>query len=899
MATSIELQQLYLAYFGRPPEPGALISYANSTVAQVEAAFDVSPEAARVYASSAGKADQAMVATAYQNLFNRMPSQAEAQYWVDHGASLGLSPSALSIVIAAGAQNSDITAVTNRLTYVQQWVTAFNAKASVVNVDVTAAAALAMKQLANINADPTTLVAANNATDIALSPAPSSAPAPAPAPSPQSFTLTTNADTFAGAATDDTFTGTINYTGSTENPTSTYNAATDTLDGGAGTDTLTLTNTNGSTTATLSGTRITNIEKLVLNLGNGSNTVTLGAGSGFTDVSMVISNGATLNTLTGMGGSVTRFGLSGLTGSSAAATFNVDGTALTGTSDAATFTLTSNGTSTATPTVTFAPVSGTDFYETLNIVSAGTGNFVKLGTGTETSLATVNISGSAALTLSPASSGDKLRTATTFDASAATGNIVLGGNSASTSLGSASQTVKLGSGDDTVFFGANLDSSDIVDGGAGRDTVSISAALTSGTVSALNNVTNVEVLRFDISGNSFSQDVSVLTGHGLNTVALSGTGLTAAQFNNLPASGITTVDLLSTMSGATLTLALANGSGSSDALTLRFANAATSATTLSALSNITGLETLNIVSSGNSSTNTLSGDSVAAQQVLTGSVPFTVTVPSASGLGMKLDASAFTARLTITGASSGNDVVVLGSGNDVINLRTGTDTITTGAQGSNAAAGWDLIGVAAGSTDTLRLVSNTATGNGGATAYTNGAINAALVGSTTSVGTGNATGTVSNLTLAFSAHDNDFSLTNAAGTASTGLAKGSTAQGLTAGDTLVVQSVTQNDAATTGITNVTVIKLNTATAFSTDIKSTFAAAMGTASVTGLAADANYLVEMYDSTASKTIFAVVNTGASGAGDTTLSAADFTNTGMAVIVGVTSTSIGSGISAQSAF
>jgi hypothetical protein len=499
----------------------------------------------------------------------------------------------------------------------------------------------------------------------------------------------------------------------------------------------------------------------------------------------------------------------------------------------------------------------------------------------------------------PNSSSDQIRSATLFDASTATGAITLGGSASTATLGAADQTVKLGAGDDTVFFGANLTSADTVDGGAGRDSLSISAALTSGTASALDNVSNVEVLRFDITGNAFTQDVSLLAGHGLTAVALSGTGLTTAQFNHLPASGITTVDLLSTMSGASLSLALANGSDSSDALTLRFAKSGTGATTLGALANITGLETLNIVSAGSGSINTITSDSVTALQVLTGSVPFTLTVPSASGLGLKFDASAFTARLTITGASSGNDTVVLGSGNDVINLRTGTDTITLGAQGSNAATGWDLIGVAAGSTDTVRLVSNTAAGNGAATGYTNGAINAALIGSTTSTGTGNATGTVSNLTLAFSASNGDFSLANAVGTLSTGLAKGSTAHGLAAGDALVVQSVAQNDLATAATSNLAVVKLTTATAFTTDIAATFAAAMGTASVTGLASDANYLVEMYDSTSSKTLFAVVNTGASGAGDTTLSAADFTASGMAVIVGVTSTSIGSGTSLGVAF
>jgi hypothetical protein len=77
--------------------------------------------------------------------------------------------------------------------------------------------------------------------------------------------------------------------------------------------------------------------------------------------------------------------------------------------------------------------------------------------------------------------------------------------------------------------------------------------------------------------------------------------------------------------------------------------------------------------------------------------------------------------------------------------------------------------------------------------------------------------------------------------------------------------------------------------------------MGSASVTGLAADANYLVSLFDPTAQnhRTLYAIVNTGASGAGDTTLSAADFTNGGIAVIGVVLDGSLGAGISFGTAF
>ena len=84
------------------------------------------------------------------------------------------------------------------------------------------------------------------------------------------------------------------------------------------------------------------------------------------------------------------------------------------------------------------------------------------------------------------------------------------------------------------------------------------------------------------------------------------------------------------------------------------------------LNDVTGLETLNIASGGNASSNTLTNNQVSAQQVLTGSVNFSTTA-SGPGQALKFDASAFTGKLTINGTStgSGNDTVVLGSGKSI------------------------------------------------------------------------------------------------------------------------------------------------------------------------------------------------------------------------------------------
>ena len=57
--------------------------------------------------------------------------------------------------------------------------------------------------------------------------------------------------------------------------------------------------------------------------------------------------------------------------------------------------------------------------------------------------------------------------------------------------------------------------------------------------------------------------------------------------------------------------------------------------------------------------------------------------------------------------------------------------------------------------------------------------------------------------------------------------------------------------------------------------------MGSSTYTNLTANGNYMVLAYDTTNSKAVYAVVNTGGNMVNDTTLSAADFTATTVAVV------------------
>ena len=242
-----------------------------------------------------------------------------------------------------------------------------------------------------------------------------------------------------------------------------------------------------------------------------------------------------------------------------------------------------------------------------------------------------------------------------------------------------------------------------------------------------------------------------------------------------------------------------------------------------------------------------------ARVVLTGSAGLTITNALVT---TTLDASAFTGKLTAVASNTatniqsgtGADTITGGTGNDTINAGAGNDTINIGSTGVTT-AGVDVLNGGAGN-DIFNFTA-TQGASAGTTSYATFAnIKDFTVGSSTSASD----------FLQFSGTNTNFGATGAGG-AATGLAKGATAQGLTAADTMVVQSVAKDAAAAALTANVSLIKLTTGVAFTTDIATTAKAAIGTASVTGLAADGVYLLSMFDTTNNKMVLFTASTGTS--------------------------------------
>jgi len=102
--TTTQVQQLYLAYFGRPAEQAGLTYWTaqtNANVTDISAAFAQSAEYTGVYG---GLTRAQTVDTLYQNLFGRSAASNELNYWVN---STDVSVSNLALALVNGATGTD------------------------------------------------------------------------------------------------------------------------------------------------------------------------------------------------------------------------------------------------------------------------------------------------------------------------------------------------------------------------------------------------------------------------------------------------------------------------------------------------------------------------------------------------------------------------------------------------------------------------------------------------------------------------------------------------------------------------------------------------------------------------------------------------------------------------
>jgi hypothetical protein len=113
-----DMQKAYIAYFGRPADPGGLqfwidIIHKNGVnITDVVNSFGESAEYKALYDRSSS---ETIVTSLYQHLFNREPEQAGAVFWQNLLDSKTLSLSNIAFAIINGAQSTDAQIIKEKL----------------------------------------------------------------------------------------------------------------------------------------------------------------------------------------------------------------------------------------------------------------------------------------------------------------------------------------------------------------------------------------------------------------------------------------------------------------------------------------------------------------------------------------------------------------------------------------------------------------------------------------------------------------------------------------------------------------------------------------------------------------------------------------------------------------
>lgn len=509
------IQGVYVALFGRPADPTGL-AYFNSVTnngANLSAIGNLA-STAEYQGRFAGLNNLQIINSIYQSLFGRDADVTGLTFFANQLSSGRQTINTIAINILDGARDSDLTTVNNKIAAADLYTKALDTGPEIVAYSGTAAADAGRTFLQGV----TTTVPSQAAVDTAVATmVGSSSSNPG-----SSFTLTANIDApgaispaanLTATAGNDTFNAIADGQGN--NNQSTLQIA-DTINGGAGVDTLALRVTANGDIAVTNAPTLTSIERVaVSSLHNGTSTIALaGIGADVTTVASIGSLGRV--DFTGVSKSANTVELKNIASNNAdLRVTTVAG--LTGTADAVTINVANNSAATTTTAANFAEIVLTgaaagDGYDVVNVVSAGGASRLDLLSVTDSApastLRTLNITGESNFRVNQAIAFNG--TTGTVDASKATGNINL-------TFGGNDLTVTGGSGADRFAFGTSLTTADKVDGGAGRDTIGITTAtLTADTTQALNKalnaVTNFEVVEFGAT------TVTSVAANGLSTI---------------------------------------------------------------------------------------------------------------------------------------------------------------------------------------------------------------------------------------------------------------------------------------------------------------------------------------------------------------------------------------------
>lgn len=503
--TQTQVSQLYVSIFGRASE-GAGNTYWQTTADMATAANTMlATDAAATYFGTSLATDLAFVKHIYLNTLGKTYEQdtAGVDGWVTYLATHTRGEMVAALVYAA-QQPANAGAAQDM----------FNNKVAVSDYTAdniaTAGSDLSAFQsyISSVTSDAATVTAAK---------------ASILAAAPTTFTLTTAAtDNIVGTDAAETIVAN-NSSISTEGTLQ----ATDKIDGGAGADSANIT-LKGTWAGFTSGS-MKAVE--TVNMTNNSTAALSFAAAGVTDVTKYIVNNSVANTNATISSVATLADVE-VSGTAGASTLSVGYTATstvaTGSqTDVQNLKVTNVGTiDTDATSATNAKYMTVDIdkVETLAITTAGTANSLNLSGSADTK--TITIAGEGQTEISAIDD-----TVTSFDASAATGKVIVDTTAVATN---ALTTLKTGAGDDTIKAATDdLTANATVAGGTGADTLSFTA----GAAKTLQNtMTGVETIKVGaITGALTFSGTNV---SDITTISTEGMGA-AASFVNMKATPVT------------------------------------------------------------------------------------------------------------------------------------------------------------------------------------------------------------------------------------------------------------------------------------------------------------------------------------------------------------------------
>ena len=242
VASENQVQELYIAYFGRPADPAGLAFYADAldagttTVEDIATSFGTSEEAASIVALSTDDYLAAVYMQAFGRAYDNDPA-VDGTFWADAINDGATTKELAMIQILDGAQGDDVAAVANKVAVASTFTAGVESEGKeYASDDIDAAKAV----ITGVTSDDATVATGNAAADAAVAALDDAVPPVDPGVEGSTIYLTASTDRggeFDGTADNDQFNAYIEQNAFSGGVSNSISSA-DVLDGGAGTDSL-------------------------------------------------------------------------------------------------------------------------------------------------------------------------------------------------------------------------------------------------------------------------------------------------------------------------------------------------------------------------------------------------------------------------------------------------------------------------------------------------------------------------------------------------------------------------------------------------------------------------------------------------------------------------------------